>query len=127
MLANIGPDDADYVQVVHTDSFARGVLAASGHQDFYMNGAIEQPGCYGTREQSLFCFLHSLIRSFSMHNLVFHAIVTRILQAWAAVTMTEHRYILPNQSIPTTVFGAFDAKSGKIGHLDYVEVRLIKH
>lgn len=31
-----GPDDADYVQVVHTDGFARGVLAASGHQDFYM-------------------------------------------------------------------------------------------
>lgn len=35
-----GPDDADYVQVVHTDGFARGVLAASGHQDFYMNGGI---------------------------------------------------------------------------------------
>lgn len=27
-----GPDDADYVQVVHTDAFARGILSSSGHQ-----------------------------------------------------------------------------------------------
>lgn len=52
-----GPDDADYVQVVHTDAFARGILAASGHQDFYMNGGIEQPGCSdpgSQRNQSLY-------------------------------------------------------------------------
>lgn len=49
-----GPDDADYVQVVHTDSFARGVLSASGHQDFYMNGGIEQPGCNAQRNQSIY-------------------------------------------------------------------------
>lgn len=30
-----GPDDADFVQVVHTDSLERGILAASGHVDFY--------------------------------------------------------------------------------------------
>lgn len=32
-----GPDDADFVQVVHTDSLERGILAASGHVDFYSN------------------------------------------------------------------------------------------
>lgn len=53
-----GPDDADYVQVVHTDSFARGVLSASGHQDFYMNGGIEQPGCNAQRNQSSFINFH---------------------------------------------------------------------
>lgn len=37
---NVGPDDADFVQVVHTDAFARGILSASGHIDFYMNGGI---------------------------------------------------------------------------------------
>lgn len=41
----LGRDDADFVDVVHTDSFARGVLSASGHLDHYMNGGIEQPGC----------------------------------------------------------------------------------
>lgn len=46
LIVNIGPDDADYVQVVHTDAFARGILQASGHQDFYMNGGIEQPGAF---------------------------------------------------------------------------------
>lgn len=30
-----GPDDADFVQVVHTDALERGILAASGHVDFY--------------------------------------------------------------------------------------------
>lgn len=40
----IGPDDAYFVDIVHTDVFARGVLGASGHKDFYMNGGIEQVG-----------------------------------------------------------------------------------
>lgn len=30
----IGPDDAYFVDIVHTDVFARGVLSASGHKDF---------------------------------------------------------------------------------------------
>lgn len=47
----LGPDDADFVDVIHTDSFARGVLQASGHADFYANGAIEQPGCNPSRNQ----------------------------------------------------------------------------
>lgn len=33
-----GPDDADFVQVVHTDALERGILAASGHVDFYSKG-----------------------------------------------------------------------------------------
>ncbi|XP_055300075.1 endothelial lipase-like isoform X2 [Sitodiplosis mosellana] len=48
----VGPDDADFVQVVHTDAFARGVLSASGHVDFYMNGGIEQPGCSTAAQQN---------------------------------------------------------------------------
>lgn len=37
--------DADFVQVIHTDVFARGILHPSGHADFYVNGGVEQPGC----------------------------------------------------------------------------------
>lgn len=37
--------DADFVDVIHTDVLARGVLRTAGHSDFYVNGGIEQPGC----------------------------------------------------------------------------------
>lgn len=37
--------DAEFVQVIHTDVFARGILHPSGHADFYVNGGVEQPGC----------------------------------------------------------------------------------
>lgn len=37
--------DAEFVQVIHTDVFARGILHPSGHTDFYVNGGVEQPGC----------------------------------------------------------------------------------
>lgn len=57
LIVNIGPDDADYVQVVHTDAFARGILQASGHQDFYMNGGIEQPGAFLGVLTNVFLFI----------------------------------------------------------------------
>lgn len=41
----LGKDDAEFVDVIHTDVLARGVLASAGHVDFYVNGGIEQPGC----------------------------------------------------------------------------------
>lgn len=41
----LGKDDAEFVDVIHTDILQRGVLAAAGHVDFYVNGGIEQPGC----------------------------------------------------------------------------------
>ncbi|XP_058816603.1 lipase member H-A [Topomyia yanbarensis] len=41
--------DAEFVQVIHTDVLARGILHPSGHADFYVNGGVEQPGC---RDQS---------------------------------------------------------------------------
>lgn len=38
-------DKAVFVDVIHTDILARGVLRTAGHSDFYVNGGIEQPGC----------------------------------------------------------------------------------
>ncbi|KFB48158.1 AGAP007991-PA-like protein [Anopheles sinensis] len=40
--------DAEFVQVIHTDVFQRGILHPSGHTDFYVNGGVEQPGCNAT-------------------------------------------------------------------------------
>lgn len=53
----LGPDDAEFVDVVHTDCLARGILAASGHADFYANGGILQPGCAPSENQSWSKFL----------------------------------------------------------------------
>lgn len=41
----LSKDKADFVDVIHTDILARGVLRSAGHTDFYVNGGIEQPGC----------------------------------------------------------------------------------
>lgn len=41
----LGKDDAEFVDIIHTDVLQRGVLASAGHADFYVNGGIEQPGC----------------------------------------------------------------------------------
>ncbi|XP_043506350.1 pancreatic triacylglycerol lipase [Frieseomelitta varia] len=38
--------DADFVDVFHTNAFIQGQVATSGHIDFYMNGGINQPGCW---------------------------------------------------------------------------------
>lgn len=41
--------DARFVDVVHTNAFIQGKVEMSGHADFYMNGGINQPGCWETR------------------------------------------------------------------------------
>ncbi|KAG4068891.1 hypothetical protein HA402_005039 [Bradysia odoriphaga] len=46
----LGQDDAEFVDVIHTDVLQRGVLAPCGHADFYVNGGISQHGC--EREKS---------------------------------------------------------------------------
>lgn len=38
--------DAMFVDVFHTNAFIQGKVEMSGHIDFYMNGGINQPGCW---------------------------------------------------------------------------------
>lgn len=38
--------DAHFVDVFHTNAFIQGKVEMSGHIDFYMNGGINQPGCW---------------------------------------------------------------------------------
>lgn len=38
--------DAKFVDVLHTNAFIQGQIEPSGHIDFYMNGGINQPGCW---------------------------------------------------------------------------------
>ncbi|KOC69214.1 Lipase member H-A [Habropoda laboriosa] len=40
--------DANFVDVFHTNAFIQGKVEMSGHIDFYMNGGINQPGCWET-------------------------------------------------------------------------------
>ncbi|KAH8298151.1 hypothetical protein KR018_009224, partial [Drosophila ironensis] len=41
----LDPGDAEFVDVIHTDSFGRGMLRSMGHVDFYPNFGPQQPGC----------------------------------------------------------------------------------
>ncbi|KAJ9583668.1 hypothetical protein L9F63_021991 [Diploptera punctata] len=38
--------DAEFVDVIHTNAFVQGKIEASGDVDFYVNGGINQPGCW---------------------------------------------------------------------------------
>ena len=38
-------DDAEFVDVLHTNIIDRGLFQPVGHVDFYANGGIYQPGC----------------------------------------------------------------------------------
>lgn len=37
--------DAEFVDIIHTDIFVRGVFEPVGHVDFYANNGYNQPGC----------------------------------------------------------------------------------
>ncbi|XP_027053477.1 inactive pancreatic lipase-related protein 1-like [Pocillopora damicornis] len=47
----LDPDDAGYVDVIHTDMpprgsiFGLGMRRDAGHTDFFLNGGVRQPGC----------------------------------------------------------------------------------
>ncbi|OXU27375.1 hypothetical protein TSAR_013817 [Trichomalopsis sarcophagae] len=41
--------DAEFVDVFHTNAFVQGKIEPSGHVDFYMNGGVNQPGCWEKR------------------------------------------------------------------------------
>lgn len=47
----LDPDDAGYVDVIHTDMpprgtiFGLGMRGDAGHTDFFLNGGVRQPGC----------------------------------------------------------------------------------
>ncbi|XP_043492652.1 uncharacterized protein LOC122518047 isoform X1 [Polistes fuscatus] len=45
----LDPTDANFVDVYHTNAFIQGKVEPCGHIDFYMNGGINQPGCWENR------------------------------------------------------------------------------
>jgi hypothetical protein len=44
-LIPLNSQDAKFVDIIHTDSFAFGANLPTGHADFWVNGAKLQPGC----------------------------------------------------------------------------------
>lgn len=40
--------DAHFVDVIHTNALLQGKIERCGHADFYMNGGVMQPGCFGS-------------------------------------------------------------------------------
>lgn len=39
--------DAQFVDVIHSNAFVQGQIERCGTVDFYINGGIIQPGCFG--------------------------------------------------------------------------------
>jgi len=39
-------NDADFVDVIHTNALIQGQLSPCGDVDFYVNGGLAQPGCH---------------------------------------------------------------------------------
>ncbi|NWI91833.1 LIPH Lipase, partial [Pitta sordida] len=70
----LDPTDAQFVDVIHSDTDGLGYREALGHIDFYPNGGTDQPGCPLTifsgleyfkcdHQRSVFLFLSSLTQS----------------------------------------------------------------
>uniref|UniRef100_A0A8C3EFX8 Lipase H n=1 Tax=Corvus moneduloides TaxID=1196302 RepID=A0A8C3EFX8_CORMO len=70
----LDPTDAQFVDVIHSDTDGLGYGEALGHVDFYPNGGTDQPGCPLTifsglqyfkcdHQRSVFLFLSSLTQS----------------------------------------------------------------
>nr|XP_024216846.1 pancreatic triacylglycerol lipase-like [Halyomorpha halys] len=43
----LSKDDAEFVDVIHTNAFFKGHVFPLGHVDFFINGGVIQPGCKG--------------------------------------------------------------------------------
>ncbi|XP_021513749.1 lipase member H [Meriones unguiculatus] len=67
----LDPSDAQFVDVIHSDTDALGYREPLGHMDFYPNGGLDQPGCPKTifggikyfkcdHQMSVFLYLASL-------------------------------------------------------------------
>nr|XP_009688799.1 PREDICTED: lipase member H [Struthio camelus australis] len=70
----LDPTDAQFVDVIHSDTDGLGYREALGHIDFYPNGGTDQPGCpqtifsglqyfKGDHQRSVFLFTSSLKKS----------------------------------------------------------------
>ncbi|XP_055629276.1 lipase member H-A-like [Toxorhynchites rutilus septentrionalis] len=63
-LDRLAADDAEYVEVIHTNGKALGFFRSIGKADFYPNGGVKQPGCgvslTCSHERSVIYFQESL-------------------------------------------------------------------
>lgn len=49
----ISADDADFVDIIHSDAGSLGAPNATGTVDFWPNDGLEQPGCLNSTERKL--------------------------------------------------------------------------
>lgn len=62
--SKLDSEDAEFVDVYHTNAFIQGKVESSGHVDFYMNGGIDQPGCW-SKGLPFGCSHHRAVMYFS--------------------------------------------------------------
>lgn len=72
-INRLASTDAEYVEVIHTDTQQLGIAFPIGHADFYPNGGTGMPGCFSKISCKLYCYC--TLKCFSLaaicdHNLV---------------------------------------------------------
>ncbi|XP_050521602.1 pancreatic lipase-related protein 2-like isoform X2 [Daktulosphaira vitifoliae] len=63
-ITQLSKHDADFVDVIHTNSLVQGQVKPCGHVDFYVNGGITQPACDNSTNPSK-CNHHMAPRYFA--------------------------------------------------------------
>lgn len=77
----LGSDDANFVDVIHTNAGSFGKIEPMGHVDFYVNGGSIQPAC-----QNLICeFLIKISFGFAVKFILIKCICVEIIITFCSI------------------------------------------
>lgn len=90
--------DALFVDVLHTDALVEGKAERCGHIDFYMNGGLEQPGCWNGKIIGTLSSDKIEKQKHQSGSLFFNSFSFFLRKNLSGVIIIEHLVIMPNQS-----------------------------